>query len=397
LSEIPVVLSFEGEAARLEESTSVAYAKRLASRGWRVTLLSLERGSADVATLAGNLVEAGVAWSLVPRPPAAGGLTCARFVLDGSRRLPRPAVVHARGCLSAAMAALAGVPYVLDLPGFFVDQRIEAGLWRARGPRAGLGRRLERTLLTRARHVIAPSERAAADLAGGHLGVRLDPARVSVIEGAVDLDLYRPDAAVDAVAAGLLADAGRRTLLVAGSPGRLEDRAAVLALARATMALDASFHLLVVRFAGEAGVDLDLQTWRSEATAQGLGAEFVTTAAVSERCLPGLLVGSSAAVVLRQRGFSSRAVSPVLATRALATGKAVVVSPGLGDVSDLVARRGLGVVVGAEPGDTARRAGELLDLLAEEDLYARCRAAAVRHYALSTAVARLEALYRDAS
>jgi glycosyltransferase involved in cell wall biosynthesis len=76
-------------------------------------------------------------------------------------------------------------------------------------------------------------------------------------------------------------------------------------------------------------------------------------------------------------------------------GLPLIATPGLGDVDEIVRAERVGVTVPAHTDEAYREAvSELLSLVGEPDLAARCRAAAERHYGLEAACERQLAIYR---
>jgi hypothetical protein len=78
----------------------------------------------------------------------------------------------------------------------------------------------------------------------------------------------------------------------------------------------------------------------------------------------------------------------------LACGRPVVVSPGLGDADRLLPVAGAGVVVTRDPASWSDACDRLLDLVADPDTPARCRALAESHFSLDRGVEQLLELYR---
>jgi glycosyltransferase involved in cell wall biosynthesis len=81
----------------------------------------------------------------------------------------------------------------------------------------------------------------------------------------------------------------------------------------------------------------------------------------------------------------------------LATGRPVVVSPGIGDMDSLLGRFSCGVVLDSSSVTGLDRAtDELLQLLDDDGTAGRCRALAEEHFSLDRAVDILLEAYSDA-
>jgi hypothetical protein len=138
-------LSYDGALEPLGQSQVVAYLERLAAR-YAITLISFEKSDdladgARIEALERRLTAAGIRWRAVryhKRPPVLStawdvvhGILVA--VREGRRR--RVTVVHARGYV-AALVALAvrrftGARFIFDMRGFWPDEKVDAGHWRA--------------------------------------------------------------------------------------------------------------------------------------------------------------------------------------------------------------------------------------------------------------------------
>lgn len=92
--------------------------------------------------------------------------------------------------------------------------------------------------------------------------------------------------------------------------------------------------------------------------------------------------------------MTSVAATPTKLAEFLAAGRPVVVSPGLGDMDELLARHDCGVVIDDPSGEgLAAAAGELERLVADPALPERCRALAEEHFDLEKGLDRLVDLY----
>src|SRR5439155_17014673 len=134
-------ISFDGILESLGYAQVARVVMDLGRRGWRYTLLSLERaadllGTTRVARVAAQLEGAGVLWVRLPYAeggrPWHVGANVARAAA-AARRIAvsrRVGLVHARSYVSAALALglrrALGVPYVFDFRGYWIDERADA-------------------------------------------------------------------------------------------------------------------------------------------------------------------------------------------------------------------------------------------------------------------------------
>jgi glycosyltransferase involved in cell wall biosynthesis len=105
------------------------------------------------------------------------------------------------------------------------------------------------------------------------------------------------------------------------------------------------------------------------------------------RSMPGLLSAGDAGLSLVLSAPSKTAASPVKNGEYLACGLPVVTTPGIGDYSDLVERRAVGIVVrGLDPAGLVEAGNALARLLKDPGLRGRCRDTAVSDVSLAGVV-----------
>ncbi|MCU1485134.1 MAG: hypothetical protein JWN67_1880 [Actinomycetia bacterium] len=359
----------EGVAA----SQVVPYVERLAALGVAVDLHSFERGEPDPA-VAGRLAAAGVVWHPHPwgRYGALGGvgrIVRAGFHVRGAR------LVHGRGDLAAAAASWSGRrPFVWDMRAFFREQRIEQGTLRPGGPEERLLARLERRLARRADAVVVLAAAAIPVLTERH-GAEV-ASRCHVIPTCVDLEAFRPGPAPP----------GPTRLAIVGTMNRLYDVPGMLAVT------EALGHLRPV--------ELVAAVPRPSAWDEAIDAAVPERTALRPDEVAGFVAGVHVGLSMLRPdlGPSTNGAMPTKIAELLASGRPVVVSPALGDMSVLVERYRCGVIADvASPGGHVRAAAELHELLGDEGLADRCRAAAEAHFDVDAAARSLVSIYAGAT
>ncbi|RMH15833.1 MAG: hypothetical protein D6701_09635, partial [Gemmatimonadetes bacterium] len=213
-----VYVSYDGALDPLGGSQVVPYLLGLAGRGHRPHLLSFEKPHrlADAearARLQERLGGGGVTWHPLRyhrRPAlAATAWDVARGVrvAGGLVRRTGARLVHARsyvaGMVARAVARGAGVPWLFDMRGFWIDERVGAGLWRDGSVLVSALRRVERALVRDATAIVQLTRAGARALPDLVPGVAVPP--VHVIPTCADLDRFRPptDPAAARAAVGL--------------------------------------------------------------------------------------------------------------------------------------------------------------------------------------------------
>jgi hypothetical protein len=342
------------------------YLIKLAERDVQTALHSFER-VAPPPSLVDQLGAAGVRWTRHP------------FGTSGSRgglsRLARAAVAargaeltHARSDLAAAAASFDDAPFVWDMRAFFADQRIVLGTLAAGGREDRILRRLERRVAHRASAIVTLAETARPVLADRHGSAVA--ANVRVITTAVDLALF-PLAPLPPVTP--------RGFLLAGTMNAYYDVPLMLALVGRSRERQATS----LRVAAPGSSPWDSMLAGADERVEVAPGSMPSTMAA---CHVGLSVCRDDA------GVSLTAAMPTKLGELLATGRPVVVNPGLGDMDHILEAFGCGVALRAGQLDDAL--DQLDALLADPATPDRCRAAAAAHFDLDTAVDSLIGIYR---
>lgn len=364
-------LTVDSMAGSVGRSQVVPYVIRLAARGVDVTLHSFEPSTPDPA-VGEALGAAGVRW----RPHGfrgAGAAGGAGRVAEGAALVAGAPLVHARSDLAAASCLLsARRTWLWDMRALWREERIAAGLLRAGSPQERVMRKVEDAAARRSRGIITLSA-AAVEVLRDRYGDAV-AAKARVITTCVDLERFPAEP---------LPPTDRLRLLLAGTLSPVYD---VAGMAR-----------LVRHVAGRRPVELTVLTpdpgpWRAD-----LDAAEAVTGWVDAAAMPEAVSGHHFGLSMRHLDLSNRAAMPTKLGEFLAAGRPVVVSPGLGDMDQVIADHDCGVVVG-DLGDTGLdRAAEAMERLARDPgTPARCRAAAEATFDLDKGVDRLLGAYRDA-
>jgi len=203
-------LSWNSIESPLVQSQVLAYLRGLAAKGWGFRLVTLETGRSQgwLAARAQELVQslestpaAGkIQWHPVVVPAQLARLgtvtrlwAMRRHVRAILQRHPL-ALVHARsylpGWVAAKVCSPAGVPWLFDTRGFWVDEKVDKGGLKAGGPVYSILKRMERKLYRQADAVVMLAE-AGVQAAKKHtLLPEYTPVRV--IPTCVDINRFRP-------------------------------------------------------------------------------------------------------------------------------------------------------------------------------------------------------------
>ena len=381
-------VSYDGALDPLGASQVVPYVVGLQRRGYAMTLMTFEKRErwADEPrrqALQRELREAGVTW--LPQRYHAGLslLTTSADLLLGygvARQVGPFALVHARSypsaLLASRLAASWRVPWIFDVRGFYPEERVDGGLWSARGPLFRLTKRLERTFDRQSAAIVTLTQASVAILnervrrAGGQ-------ARVTVIPTCTDLQRFTPH----------LREVGHFTLAYVGSLGTWYLVDEMLRFARIAQQ---SSRDVRIRFVTNDPVE------RVQALAQraGLDPARVSVANVPHERVPVAIGGASATFFFIRAAFSKIASAATKFGESLALGLPVVINPGVGDSQALVERHGVGVVVPTFSEAAMQQAvHDIRVMAARDEMRDRCRRVADEVFSLERGVQAYAELY----
>jgi glycosyltransferase involved in cell wall biosynthesis len=376
-------VSYDGLLDPLGHSQVLPYVTRLAASGIEFAIVSFEKRSrweddGRRRALADGLARTGIRWVPLRYHKSPRSLATAWDVLRGAATLRsearrvRPRIVHCRGDVAAAMARWSGATkaarLLYDVRGFFSDERVESGSWRAGGVLDRLVRRVEGRNLRAAAGVVVLTRAAHLALAERQ---RLPPHRV--IPTCADLDRFRL-AASD--------DAPRYGLVYSGSLGSWYMGREMLAFARvAGSILGAPTLFLTPDGSRLKGLAPDSQVEVREAAPADV---------------PGWLRQARAQFFFYQPSPARRATCPTKLAEGLACGLPVLCNRGIGDVDELVQREGVGVLVDGFT-DAALQASlrDLRVLLDDPGIHDRCRSVATRVFDVRVGSDQYRSLYRE--
>lgn len=367
-------LSVDPLASTVGSSQVLAYVFRLAERGVVLDLHSFER-EPDAALLR-RLSAAGVRWTAHPfgGPGARGG---AGRVARLARAIRGAALVHARSDMAAAavMSSIAlfrsDLRWLWDVRSLWADQKVATGVFGERSPQARAFRQIERAAARRCHRSVTLTTSAIDELDRRHgsgFGTK-----ATVITTCVDRRRFAPEPPPPR---------DRVRILLAGTLNRYYDVDLMLRLVEELGRRDKVDF--VVAAPGE--TEWDGAFRRIGATRLAASAEEMPDLVAS--CHVGLSVCRDDA------GPSLLAAMPTKIGEFLATGRPVVVNPGLVDAARLVSDAGAGVVVGPSD-DLSVAADQVLEVVDDPRAAKRAAKLAYEHFDLDRGVDHLVRIYRE--
>ncbi len=208
-------LSYDGLTDPLGQSQILPYLTGLSKRGFVFTVLSFEKREkyASGKLRIQRICDAnGIRWVplfFTPKPPILSkiyDLLKFRRAAQKLQRAHRYQLVHARSYVAADVALKLkrkfGVPWIFDMRGFWVDERIEGSIWNLQYFSYRLVyrayRKKEGAFLKQADHIVSLTEAGKAEIMHGlmpkmhHYDGNNWSNRISVIPCAADLELFAP-------------------------------------------------------------------------------------------------------------------------------------------------------------------------------------------------------------
>jgi len=382
-------LTYDGLEDHIAQSQILPYVEGLAGRGWQFTVISHEKGATPSSPLVARLAAADIRWvrrryhrgnpaKTVPLHVAADLQAAAHQVL----RSGRFDIVHARsylpGLSAIPFARTSGAKFLFDMRGFWIDEKIDSGLWR-RGRMYDAGKRIERALFRNADGVVSLTHVGRTELlAWPEIARRRTP--ITVIPTCVDVDSFTPPSGrrgSDAPLIGWVGSLGERYPIDAAA--RVVARLRQRAPGTRWLVLTNSDSSLVGAAATRAGIPEGALEVRSVPYAE----------------IPAQLARVDATISFVKRSFATLATCPTKFGESLAMGAPVVVNHGIGDCADIVSSERVGTVTDLSAASLDRAADELVQLLAGGGVQERCVAVARERFSLRGALDRYEQTYFD--
>ncbi|HEX7887937.1 MAG TPA: glycosyltransferase [Ramlibacter sp.] len=388
-------VTYDGLLEPLGQSQVLAYLALLASEH-RIHVMSFEKkaDSSDagkVRALRGRLHELGIGWTPLryhktPSAPAtAFDIAVGMLVGSWLALRNRVTIVHARSYVPALIAMpirfLAGAKLLFDMRGFWADERVDGRLWLASGALYRITKRLERSFLRAADHIVTLTRASARELERFPV-LRQWPRPITVIPTCADLARFRPSAgrADDGFVFGYVGSVGTWYLF--------EE---TLLFFKALLRRRPDARFLVVNRNEHAPI-------RSMADRLGIPRETIELVSAAHADVPRFVQRMHLGAALIRPSYSKIASAPTKLAEYLGCGVPCLGNAGVGDVQEILEQEQVGVVMrGFSAADIDAAVDASLLLMADPALGARCAAVARRLFSLDEGVASYRAIYRSLS
>ncbi len=392
-------ISYDGMLEPLGQSQVITYLERLTQEA-DIHILSFEK-PADFAqddkvqALRARLDAAGIRWHPLtyhktPTLPATlFDITQGTLMALWLTLRHRVALVHARSYVPALIGwvvkLLTGAALLFDMRGFWADERTDGGIWPAGGRTYRTVKRLERTLLCGADHVVTLTHASKAVIEDFPYLKGRPHAPVSVIPTCADLDRFTPGEN----AGGKPDKAGPFTLGYLGSIGTwymFDEVLGLFALLRERLpdarllVVNRNEQDLVRRLAADAGIPA--------------AALEITSADHAE--VPAAVRRMSAGAAIIRPVYSKIASAPTKLAEYLGCGVPCLGNIGVGDMETILEGEGAGVALRAfTPEERVRAVDRLIAMAANPATAGHCRAVALRHFSAEQGAAKYRAIYQS--
>jgi glycosyltransferase involved in cell wall biosynthesis len=389
-------VAYWGAAEPLGQSLIVPAVERLAS-SVALTLITFEKpmdleNRVGIDALRTRFARAGIRWIPLryhkrPKIPATA-FDVAHGIAIGIREAirRRPTVVHARtfigGLIGFGVSRTLRLRFLYHNEGFYPDEQVDGGVWRAGSIPHRVARRLENVMYRGADAIICMSRRSKVVLEAMMAAAR-KKTPILVVPSCVDLSDFPRRNAVP--------PPRPLRLIYIGSVGNryiLDKLARFVSVAREVFP---DLHLRVLT-----GADRSVVT--SMLRAGSLPDDAWSLDKVPHSQVSAELAQSHAGLFFLQSGISEFGCSPTKIGEYWATGVPVVTTAGVSDTDDIIATHRVGVVIRDHADDAYRKATrELEELFKDPQLSERCRQAAEMFYSLDPFTDAQRKLYAEFS
>jgi glycosyltransferase involved in cell wall biosynthesis len=368
----------------LVQTQVLPYLRQLSRSGIKVHLLTFEPelsknwNAEQINARQAQLDGEGIRWFHLPyhKSPSLPAtlydiFAGARFAVNLARRESID-VLHARAHVPMAMALLAlrirPFKLIFDIRGLMAEEYLDSGIWKEQSLPFRLVKRLERAGIERADQIVVLTERMRAWLISQQLK---SPEQIQVIPCCVDFQRFAQTQSGPK-------NSDRFEIVYAGS---LIGLYLVEEMGRFFKALKSLQPDAFLRILSVSPPEQGANALRRA----GLDDKDFEILAVSPEHVPFHLSGARLGVSFRKATFAQIAASPTKIPEYLAAGLPVICNLGIGDMDELVANEGVGVVLYSFDADHYQEAAaQALKLSEDPQIPTRCRAVAETFFDLET-------------
>ena len=387
-------ISYDGMLEPLGQSQVLSYLERL-GRARRIHLISYEKpGDWQDAqareAVRDRLVASGIQWHPLRYHKRLSVLATAWDIALGTAVgltlvvRHHIGVVHARsyvaGIMALAIKRITGARFLFDMRGFWVDERVDGGMWRRDSLLFRAGKAVERRLLQGADHVVSLTHAGVGELQQfdylrGHMPLS------TVIPTCADLSRFCP---------GPPRDSGQDFIVgIVGTVGTWYLIEPMLSCFKILRGLRPEARLRILN-RGEHDVI------RSKVASAGIPLEVVELEAVSHTQVASEMAQMDVAIFFIKPCFSKQGSSPTKLAEFLGCGVPCLSNDGVGDMTAVLRDESVGVVAdGFSASALEKGVRELLALVQVSGIRERCVEVAHKYFSLEAGVAQYHDIYQS--
>lgn len=348
-------ISYDGMTDQLGQSQVIPYLRELTKEGYQFHLLSVEKRDRLEKTgpqVKAILDKAGIRWSTLfftKNPPILSKL------LDQQKlnrkalsicRSEKTELVHCRSYVPAAaglkISRRLGIPFLFDMRGFWVDERVDSGLWNLKNPLFKFlykeYKRKEKVYFKQSAHIISLTHKGKEELITGY---QVPAEKITVIPCCADMDhfdFHKIDATEKSETRKKLGiGSGKKILSYLGSLGGWYLTEEMLRFFSVMHRQDPDTVLLFITHDKREGI-------LEKATAAGIPDQAVIVQPAGRHEVPLYLSLSDWNFFLIKDAYSKKASSPTKQGEVMAMGIPVICND-IGDTGTIVEETGAGIVI----------------------------------------------------
>ena len=350
-------LSYDGMTDFLGQSQVIPYLSGLSRLGHKIHIISCEKaaGLAQNGEHTGKILQkAGLGWSHIPFTKTPAGVSKIRdlFRLRNaavSKHLQTPFdIVHCRSYIAAfAGASLKrkfGIRFLFDMRGFWVDERVEGGIWNMNNPAYRIAYSFfkwkEKQFFQNADAVVSLTHKGT-EIISRKFGQRISDKTV-VIPCCADSGLFSPFSiskeSQQALREALEISQAEIVLTYLGSTGTWYKTKEMLMFFKRFME-----HYPDSRFLFITGDNP--QKIQDMALLAGIGPQFLKFVHAPREMVPAYLSISHLSIFFIEPSFSKQASSPTKMAELMCMGIPIITNAGVGDTETIFADTSLGLLV----------------------------------------------------
>ncbi len=389
-------VSYDGMLEPLGQSQVLAYLERLTLER-SVYLISFEKPSdlknrKQFAHLTDRMARARITWIPLTYHKTPVFLATAWDVLVGCvagwRLITKEQIqiVHARSYVASVIALvlkrLSKTKFIFDMRGFWVDERVEGGLWRKNGMAYRIAKRFERLFLASADHIVVLTKTAVSDLSQ-IFKLNNHPSHITVIPTCVDLVRFKKSEK-------LLPSTDRSKFVLGyvGSVGTWYQFEKVLESFILLVRKKSNATLLIINKNQHSYILKQLSSYK-------IPLNRVQLLSAQHAEVPQHIALMDAGIFYIKPTFSKRASAPTRLAEYLACGVPCLTNSGVGDVDEFLLKYKVGIVTKSfEEADLSEALDRLIDLASTAEIQDNCRHAAYAEFSLVNGTAKYENIYR---